>query len=138
MATSEYEPSTAILSALALIGLALASSMFYVLVYPAKPPVIPGVPVAIPSGVSTDTTLNFDPTPITVHVGQAVQWSNKDDSPHTSTATSVPGGTTKWDSSELDPGDTFTTPVFTIPGNYAYHCIFHPAWMRGTIIVTSS
>ena len=130
----EYQSSGAVLSALALVGLALAGSMFYVIVFPAKPPVIPGIPVVIPSNVSVDSTLNFNPFNITIHAGQAIQWINRDSVPHTSTATSVPTGASRWDSGEIDSGNTFTQ-AFTVLGTYQYHCTFHPLWMRGSVTV---
>ncbi len=132
--------------------------MFYVLVFPAKPkPIVCPSPTAtcvdIPSGVSIDSHFNFASANVTIKVGTFVQWKNHDDSPHTVTATLVPSGATKFDSGELDSGNTFfvqlTTPgvykyhcIFhffvqlTTPGVYKYHCIFHPLWMRGEIVVT--
>jgi len=37
LTTSSYQPDTVVLSALLLVGLVLGGSMFYVLVFPAKP-----------------------------------------------------------------------------------------------------
>ena len=142
--TAPYQANTTVLSALLFIGLALGGSMFYVLVYPTKPKPIScsnASCIDIPTGVSTDSTLNFAPFNATVALNSFVEWKNKDDSPHTVTslaaASSVPTGASKFDSGELDNADTFFVQV-TRPGVYSYHCIFHPAWMRGTIIVTSS
>lgn len=150
MADSSYQPNAAVLSALLLIGLALGGSMFYVLVFPAKPkPISCGSPnvtcIAIPSGVSADSTLNFLPSNITVPLGNFVQWTNKDDSPHTVTSctlatavkcnfVSTPSGATAFDSSELDNGGAFNVQL-TATGSYSYHCIFHPHWMMGVICV---
>ncbi len=130
----------AVLSALLLIGLALGGSMFYVLVFPAKPkPIVCPSPTAtcvdIPPGVSIDSHLNFLSSNVTIRAGTFVQWKNHDDSPHTVTATLVPAGATKFDSGELDSGNTFFVQL-TTPGVYKYHCNFHPVWMRGEIIVT--
>ncbi len=139
MASSAYQPDTAVLSALLLIGLALGGSMFYVLVFPAKPkPIVCPSPTAkcvdIPPGVSIDSHLNFLSSNVTINPGDFVQWKNHDDSPHTVTATSVPPGATKFDSGELDSGNTFFVQL-TIPGAYTYHCNFHPVWMRAVICV---
>lgn len=120
---------------LALIALILASSMTYLMVFPVKARQVPGTPITIPNGIASDSSLNFNPSAITIKVHTALQWSNHDDSPHTSTATLAPPSGTKWDSGELDPGDTFTVTFDTV-GNYTYHCVFHPGWMRGTIMVT--
>ncbi len=140
MAASSYEPNTVVLSALLLVGLVLAGSMFYVLVFPAKPkPIVCPSPTAtcvdIPFGVSIDSHLNFLSSNVNIKVGTFVQWKNHDDSPHTVTATLVPSGATKFDSGELDSGNTFFVQL-TTPGLYTYHCNFHPLWMRGFINVT--
>ena len=140
LASSAYQPDTAVLSALLLIGLALGGSMFYVLVFPAKPkPIVCPSPTAkcvdIPPDVSIDSHLNFASSNVTIKAGTFVQWKNRDDSPHTVTATVIPSGATKFDSGELDSGNTFFVQL-TTPGVYKYHCIFHPLWMRGEIVVT--
>ena len=144
LASSAYQPDTVVLSALLLVGLALGGSMFYVIVFPARPkPIVCPSPTAtcvdIPPGVSIDSHLNFlGPngfSNVTIRAGTFVQWKNRDDSPHTVTATSVPSGADKFDSGELDSGNTFFVQLNT-PGVYAYHCIFHPVWMRAAIIVT--
>ena len=142
MTTSTYQPDTVVLSALLLVGLVLGGSMFYVLVFPAKPkPIVSPSPTAtcvdIPSGVSIDSHLNFASSNVKIKVGTFVQWKNHDDSPHTVTATLVPSGATKFDSGELDSGNTFFVQL-TTPGLYTYHCNFHPLWMRGVINVTLS
>jgi Copper binding proteins, plastocyanin/azurin family len=138
MTAPEYKPDTAVLSALLLIGLVLGASMFYVLVFPPKPKPIscpPATCIEIPSGVSTDSSLNFVSSNVTITAGSFVQWKNRDDSPHTVTSTASPSGVTKFDSGELDGGNVFFTQL-TGPGVYQYHCIFHPLWMKGTIVVT--
>jgi plastocyanin len=74
---------------------------------------------------------------VTIKAGTFVQWKNHDEAPHTVTATLVPNGATKFDSGELDSGNTFFVQLNT-PGVYKYHCAFHPFWMRGVINVTST
>jgi len=140
LTTSSYQPDTVVLSALLLVGLVLGGSMFYALVFPAKPkPIVCPSPTAtcidIPFGVSFDSSKNFLSSNVTIKAGTFVQWKNHDESPHTATATLVPAGATKFDSGELDSGNTFFVQL-TAPGVYAYHCNFHPMWMRGVIIVT--
>ncbi len=124
-----------VLVALGLIGLVLASGILYLMVFPAKSTFKADFTITIPSGVSLDTTLNFRPPVLNLVIGKSVLWANKDDSPHTTTATLWPTGTVKWDSGELDLGDSFAI-VFTVAGTYKYHCTFHPGWMNGTITVT--
>ena len=138
LTTTSYQPDTVVLSALLLVGLVLGGSMFYVLVFPAKPKPIScstATCIDIPSGVSIDSHLNFASSNVKIKVGTFVQWKNHDDSPHTVTATLVPSGATKFDSGELDSGNTFFVQL-TTPGVYKYHCIFHPLWMKGEIVVT--
>jgi len=140
LTTPAYQPDTLVLSALLLVGLALGGSMFYVIVFPAKPkPIVCPSPTAkcvdIPAGVSIDSRLNFISSNLTITAGTFVQWKNHDDSPHTVTATSVPTGAEKFDSGELDSGNTFYVQL-TVPGVYKYHCAFHPIWMHAEIVVT--
>jgi len=140
LTTTSYQPDTVVLSALLLVGLVLGGSMFYVLVFPAKPkPIVCPSPTAtcvdIPPDVSINSKLNFAPSNVTIKAGTFVQWKNHDDSPHTVTATTVPPGAAKFDSGELDSGNTFFVQL-TTPGVYKYHCIFHPLWMKGEIVVT--
>ena len=138
MAASPYQPDTAILRALLLIGLALGGSMFYVLVFPAKPKPIscpPATCIDIPLGVSSNGLLNFAPFNVTrLKAGSSVQWKNHDEAPHTATATQAPPGAAKFDSGELDSGNTFFVQLNT-PGVYLYHCAFH-RWMKGAVTVT--
>ena len=139
----EYQQNTVVMSALLLISITLGASMFYVLVFPARPKPIScstATCIDIPTGVSSDSTLNFLPSNTTIVAGGFVEWKNRDDAPHTATslatANSVPSGATKFDSGEVDNGDTFFVQ-FNVPGKYSYHCIFHHNWMKGTIIVNT-
>ena len=127
------------MSALLLVGLVLGGSMFYVLVFPAKPkPIVCPSPTAtcidIPFGVSFDSSKNFLSSNVTIKAGTFVQWKNHDESPHTATATIVPSGAIKFDSGELDSGNTFFVQL-TVPGLYMYHCNFLSLWMRAVICV---
>src|SRR5947199_1092324 len=69
----------------------------------------------------------FGPETITVPVGATVTWTNKDDIPHTVTATGV------FASPGLDYDETFSH-TFTKPGSYTYSCALHPR-MTGTVVV---
>ena len=70
----------------------------------------------------------FAPQALTIHVGQAVTWTNTDDDPHTVVADA--GG---FKSHALDTSDSFTQ-TFIQPGVYSYHCGLHP-YMVGKIVV---
>lgn len=82
---------------------------------------------------STSTEVNIDnfsfsPATITVKVGTAVTWTNRDDIPHT-----VVADDKSFKSKVLDTNDKFTfTP--TKPGTYPYFCSIHPK-MTGKLIV---
>jgi plastocyanin len=71
---------------------------------------------------------SFSPQAVTVPVGAAVIWKNRDDVPHTVTSTSHAFG-----SPALDTDDTFSIR-FDRPGTYPYYCAVHPH-MTGQIIV---
>jgi plastocyanin len=71
---------------------------------------------------------SFEPATLTVKVGTTVTWVNKDDEPHTATATDK-----RFNSKTLDTGDRFSQE-FNAPGIYNYYCALHPK-MTGKIIV---
>ena len=70
----------------------------------------------------------FEPATLTVKVGTKVSWINRDDEPHTATATDK-----RFNSKTLENGDRFTTE-FNQPGIYKYYCALHPK-MTGQVIV---
>ena len=70
----------------------------------------------------------FEPSTLTVKAGTKVTWVNRDDEPHTATATDK-----SFNSKTLENGDRFSTE-FTTPGTYKYYCALHPK-MTGQIIV---
>jgi CSLREA domain-containing protein len=70
----------------------------------------------------------YQPTELTIHVGEIVEWENTGQVNHTATST-----TGAWDSGTLAPGQKYQFQ-FTAAGNYPYHCLFHVD-MAGTIIV---
>jgi plastocyanin len=73
----------------------------------------------------------FQPTSLTVNVGDTVTWTNTGSLPHT-----VTSNTNVWTSATVNPGASFSF-TFTTPGTYAYRCSFHTS-MTGTIIVGST
>lgn len=70
----------------------------------------------------------FEPSTLTVTVGTKVTWVNRDDEPHTATATDK-----RFNSKTLETGESFSTE-FKTPGTYKYYCALHPK-MTGQIIV---
>jgi plastocyanin len=73
----------------------------------------------------------FQPTPITVHVGDTVTWTNEGANYHSATARN---GT--FDTNPLAPGTT-GAHTFTKVGTYAYYCEIHP-FMHGKVKVVAS
>ena len=71
---------------------------------------------------------SFVPATLTVKAGTKVTWVNRDDVPHTATATDK-----RFNSKTLDTDDQFDF-IFSEPGTYNYFCALHPK-MTGQIIV---
>jgi plastocyanin len=86
-------------------------------------------PVPVAAGAVTIQNFAFNPAALTVKVGTAVTWTNKDAEPHT---VSSPDGPLH--SPTLQTGAVFTY-TFTTPGSYHYLCTIHP-FMTATVTVT--
>jgi plastocyanin len=71
---------------------------------------------------------SFGPQTVTVPIGTALTWINRDDIPHTSVSTE---GVFK--SKVMDTDEKFTY-TFTKAGTYPYYCTIHPK-MTGTVVV---
>jgi amicyanin len=74
---------------------------------------------------------SFTPKSMTIKVGTAVTWTNRDDIPHNVVST-----TKKFSSPVLDTDQAFTFK-FQDPGTYPYFCKIHPM-MTGTIVVEAA
>jgi Icc protein len=85
---------------------------------------------AAPSGTVAATIDNFafSPKELTVKSGTTVEWTNKDDTPHTVTSNDGVFG-----SGALDTNQKFKY-TFAKPGKFPYYCKLHPK-MIGTVIV---
>ncbi len=70
----------------------------------------------------------FAPKELTVKVGSTVDWTNKDDTPHTVTSDSE-----VFSSPVMDTDKTFQF-TFQKPGKFPYHCKLHPT-MTGVVVV---
>ena len=90
----------------------------------------------------------FDPSNVTINVGQTVRWINSSTDEHTVTddakrATdakdiSIPPSAKPFDSGKIQPGKTFEH-TFTVPGTYKYVCHPHEDMgMTGQVIVKSA
>jgi plastocyanin len=72
----------------------------------------------------------FDPQLLTVPAGATVTWINRDDVPHTATASQKPR---EFASAAMDTDEKFSH-TFKTAGTHAYFCAVHPH-MTGTIVV---
>ncbi|MFI9383776.1 cupredoxin family copper-binding protein [Kutzneria sp. NPDC052558] len=75
----------------------------------------------------------FAPASLTVHVGDAITWTNQDQAPHDVTTT---GGPVALRSPTLSTGQSWTY-TFTQAGVYAYICSIHPD-MKAQITVLAA
>lgn len=76
-------------------------------------------------------TFQYRPNPAQVKAGQAVTWTNQDDTTHTVTG-GTPGKKAGGFDGKLDgPGSTYSF-TFDTPGTYAYFCEIHPS-MTGEV-----
>ncbi|MCL4552640.1 MAG: cupredoxin domain-containing protein [Candidatus Marsarchaeota archaeon] len=72
----------------------------------------------------------YQPATVTIKVGQAVEWTQEDASPHTVTSTST---IDTFDSGNLNQGQTYVHQ-FNTKGTFRYVCSIHPN-MEGTVVV---
>lgn len=77
------------------------------------------------------TAWSFEPTELTIAVGDSVVWTVTGQQPHT-----VTGDDRSWGSEMLLPGHSFSW-TFEAEGTYGYFCTPHP-WMRGTVTVIAA
>lgn len=71
----------------------------------------------------------FAPATLTVHVGDTVTWTNRDEEPHT-----VAASDGSFHSQGMGTGATFSH-TFSAAGKVDYVCSIHPM-MHGTVVVT--
>ena len=99
---------------------------------PASPSTAASVGAPTPTGPSVSIdNFTFGPAALTVKVGATVTWTNRDDVPHTVTATDR-----SFKSPVLDTDGVFSF-TFAKPGEYDYFCSLHPH-MVGKVIVNGS
>ena len=74
----------------------------------------------------------YSPNPLTVKVGQLVNWKDNDSIAHTAT---LSGGAFSFDTGSIAPNSAADVPVaMTTAGTFTFHCTLH-ANETGTIIV---
>ncbi len=84
-------------------------------------------------GCELDDTC-FQPSYLTILVGDTVNWVNDDVAAHTVTSGSPQDGPSGVFDSSLVMGGTVFSHTFEEPGTYPYFCLVHP-WMIGSVIV---
>lgn len=72
---------------------------------------------------------SFNPSELSIKVGESIIWTNLDSAPHT--ITSISGDEIK--SNSLNKGETYLHE-FNQAGTFEYYCSLHPS-MKGKIIV---
>ncbi len=98
-----------------------------------------------PAVVEMTGELNFQPSSLTIQVGDTVEWRNVSELPHTVTAdpqkaadpshVALPEGAEAFDSGFIQAGDSYSR-TFDVPGEYRYFCIPHEgAGMVATLTV---
>ena len=91
--------------------------------------------LASPEAVTKSVTIQnftYNPTPITVNVGDSITWTNADQAAHSAKST-----TGAFDTTILTTGQSKTL-TFTAAGTFAYICGVHGASMSGSVVVQSA
>jgi len=91
----------------------------------------PGSSAKTPQSTSAEVKVDnfsFGPASLTVAVGTAVTWTNRDDIPHTVVSTDK-----VFKSKVLDTDERFSF-TFDKAGTYPYFCSIHPK-MTGSVVV---
>ena len=102
-------------------------------------PAAAGASLTIPEGASVQGNPAYEPDPLTVSAGDAVEVSNQDTVPHTVTSGSGPEDPetgSQFDTSIIDAGATAQVDTANLAaGDYPYYCSVHP-YMLGTLTVS--
>ena len=98
----------------------------------------PSVTLNIPEGASVQGNPAYEPDPLTITAGDAVEVSNQDTVPHTVTSGTGPEDAesgSQFDTSIIDAGATAQVDTASLAaGDYPYYCSVHP-YMLGTMTV---
>ncbi len=131
-------PPRGLLLGLGVVGLIMGGAIAGIFVFRIQPALgggeaAPGS-VIMPVGVGSNTALNFSPVRIVVVMGinNTVTFTNRDSVTHTVTATD-----NSFNSGDIKAGQSWTY-TFPSAGTFAYYCIYHSGWMKGTVVVLTS
>ena len=111
-----------------LAGIAMCAAVFRACESDPHARVPATMPAAVPVVRISIDNFSFSPGVVTVPAGGRVVWVNRDDVPHTVTAS----GKT-FTSNALDTDEQFSR-VFPAAGEFDYYCAIHPH-MTGRIVV---
>ena len=90
-------------------------------------------PASIPAGASAPGNPPYDPVPIAVKKGDAIEWTNLDNVPHTVTSSKDDGKS--FDSSLILNNKKYVLDTSTLTDSeYEYFCTIHP-FMVGKIVL---
>jgi hypothetical protein len=67
----------------------------------------------------------YNPSRLTINVGDTVEYVNEDETPHTFTALKMPPAASRFDSGPVDPGKSYRY-TFRVAGDYTIYCTLHP------------
>ena len=107
------------------------TAKLFLLVGSAVAAAVPAVPAQAAVTDARISNFSFSPDPVTIHVGETVQWTNADGASHTVTADDG-----SFTSQSLGSQGTFSH-TFDQPGTVAYHCAIHSS-MHGTVKVEAA
>ena len=94
---------------------------------------VPVFKISILAGSSVQENPDYEPDLAHVTKGHIIEWSNDDNTIHTATS-AVDFGET-FDSSMINPGETFQIDTSNLElGEYQYMCIVHP-WMTASFVL---
>ena len=88
------------------------------------------VTIKILQGASVQGNPAYDPETGQANIDKTIAWKNEDSTAHTATAQDK-----SFDSSIIDPGDSYTVDAKKIgAGEHPYACTIHP-YMKGMIVI---
>jgi amicyanin len=94
-----------------------------------SPAAVSGQDAPVASDAVTIQNFAFSPATVTIKAGTTLTWTNRDQDPHTVSATSG-----AFRSPTLNTGQSYQY-TFTTPGHFDYLCTIHP-FMTATVVVT--
>jgi plastocyanin len=93
---------------------------------------------AVNTGPTVEVTeFAYSPSAEEVTAGETLTWKNEGTANHTVTPEKSADGSSPFESTQLEPGETFVQ-TFNTPGTYAYFCSIHPDRMSGSIVVAAA